>query len=65
MLYEIARVYEYYGTLEAALSTYSRIMNEFPNCRGYFNAMYRAALMGKTLAGEYTVYGNKDAYFPR
>jgi tetratricopeptide (TPR) repeat protein len=46
LLLDFGKVLEYYGALEAAVDVYKRILNKFPNFRGYFDAMYRSAIVG-------------------
>jgi hypothetical protein len=50
VLYEFASLLEHYGAMTAALETYSKILANFPNFRGYFDTMYRTAVVGKHLA---------------
>ncbi len=50
VLMELGSVFEHFGAHEAALQMYGKIMQEYPNNRQYFDAMYRAALMGKHLS---------------
>jgi len=50
VLLELGRVYEGYGAHNSALEMYSKIMQEYPHSRCYFDTMYRAALVGKYLS---------------
>jgi len=50
VLLELGRVYENYGAHTSALEMYSKIMQEYPHCRCYFDTMYRAALVGKYIS---------------
>lgn len=50
LLLEFGRVMEYYGAFEAAHDIYGRILKGFPNFRGYFDALYRTAIVGRHLA---------------
>ena len=50
VLLQLGRVYEGYGAHDSALQMYSKIMQEYPHCRCYFDTMYRAALMGKYIS---------------
>ena len=50
LLLEFGRVLELYGAFEAAMEVYGRILGNFPNFRGYFDAMYRSAIIGRHLA---------------
>eukprot|EP01038_Epipyxis_sp_PR26KG_P014580 gene14580-19581_t len=46
VLLEFGKVLEYYGAVEAAIELYSKILTSFPNFRGYFDALYRTAIVG-------------------
>lgn len=50
LLLEFGRVMEHYGAFEAANEIYARILSGFPNFRGYFDALYRTAIVGRYLA---------------
>lgn len=50
ILLEFGRVLEYYGAFEAANEVYGRILSGFPNFRGYFEVLYRSAVVGRHLA---------------
>ena len=50
ILFEFGRMLELYGSFEAAMDLYSRILTNFPNYRGYFDVMYRSAIVGKYIA---------------
>jgi tetratricopeptide (TPR) repeat protein len=50
LLLEFGRVLEDYGAFEAANDVYARILSGFPNFRGYFDALYRSAIVGRHLA---------------
>lgn len=50
LLLEFGRVLEDYGAFEAANDVYGRILAGFPNFRGYFDALYRSAIVGRHLA---------------
>lgn len=47
LLLEFSRVMELYGAFDAAMDLYTRILTNFPNYRGYFDAMYRSAIVGR------------------
>ena len=46
LLYEFALMLEMYGAFQSAIELYWRIIDNFPYYRGYFDAMYRSALVG-------------------
>lgn len=50
ILFEYGHMLEYFGAFQAAIDLYSRILANFPNYRGYFDAMYRSAIVGKHIA---------------
>ena len=50
LLLEFGKVLELYGAFEAAMEVYGRILSNFPNFRGYFDALYRSAIVGRHLA---------------
>jgi hypothetical protein len=50
VLHEFGQVMEHYGAFDAAMSTYSKIVNSFPNFRGYFHVMYRTTVVGRYIA---------------
>lgn len=50
LLLEFGRVLEDYGAFQAANDLYTRILTGFPNFRGYFDALYRSAIVGRHLA---------------
>jgi tetratricopeptide (TPR) repeat protein len=54
LLLEFGRVLEDYGAFEAANDLYTRILSGFPNFRGYFDALYRSAIVGRHLASLHT-----------
>lgn len=47
VLLEFGRMLEHYGAFTAALELYTKIITNFPNFRGYFDAMYRSAVVGR------------------
>jgi tetratricopeptide (TPR) repeat protein len=47
---ELGNVLEFYGAFESAIEVYNRIMTNFPNFRGYFDALYRTAIVSRHLA---------------
>jgi len=49
VLFEFAKLLEAYGAFESALELYSKILSGYPNFRGYFDAVYRSAVVGKHL----------------
>ncbi len=49
ILVEFGTVLELYGAFEAAMTTYSKILTQYPTCRCYFNALYRSAIVGRHL----------------
>ena len=53
VLYEFSSLLENYGAMKPALELYSKILSNFPNFKGYFDAMYRAAVVGKHLSGSF------------
>ena len=59
VLLELGRVFEHYGAFEAALDIYTRVMTNFPNFRGYFDAMYRSCVVGRHLAEIMTTPAHK------
>jgi tetratricopeptide (TPR) repeat protein len=60
LLLEFGRVLEDYGAFEAANDVYSRILSGFPNFRGYFDALYRTAIVGRHLASLLTEPTSKE-----
>lgn len=50
LLLEFGRVLEDYGAFQASSDLYTRILTGFPNFRGYFDALYRSAIVGRHLA---------------
>jgi tetratricopeptide (TPR) repeat protein len=50
LLVEFGIVLEMYGAFEAALDAYSKVLVRFPTFRGYFDALYRTAIVGRHLA---------------
>eukprot|EP00602_Paraphysomonas_sp_CaronLab_P013879 CAMPEP_0185043286 /NCGR_PEP_ID=MMETSP1103-20130426/42818_1 /TAXON_ID=36769 /ORGANISM="Paraphysomonas bandaiensis, Strain Caron Lab Isolate" /LENGTH=888 /DNA_ID=CAMNT_0027583441 /DNA_START=499 /DNA_END=3162 /DNA_ORIENTATION=- len=50
VLQEFGKVMEHYGAFQAAMETYSKILNNFPNYRGYFHVMFRTTIVGKYIA---------------
>lgn len=60
ILLEFGRMLEYYGAFESALDLYSRILTNFPNYRGYFDAMYRSAVVGNHMAEMSSNVQNKE-----
>ena len=60
ILLEFGRMLEYYGAFEAALDLYTRILTQFPNFRGYFDAMYRSAVVGRHIADLTTDQKHKE-----
>ena len=50
ILLELGRSMEYYGSYKAAMETYTKILTNFPNFKGYFDTMYRGAIVGRILA---------------
>ena len=47
VLHELGHLMEHYGAFSSAIDIYTRIMTEFHNYRGYFDVMYRSALVGR------------------
>jgi tetratricopeptide (TPR) repeat protein len=47
ILFEFCRLLESYGSFESALMTYGKILASFQTYRGYFDVMYRSAIVGK------------------
>lgn len=60
LLLEFGRVLEDYGAFEAANDVYGRILSGFPNFRGYFDALYRSAIVGRHLASLHTESTSKE-----
>jgi hypothetical protein len=60
VLYEFAGLLESYGAFESALQLYSRLLTNFPTFRGYFDTMYRTAIVGKVLAERVSDQKGKD-----
>lgn len=52
ILFEFSRVLENYGSFESALKTHGKILTAFPSFKGYFDVMYRSAIVGKFVAGK-------------
>jgi tetratricopeptide (TPR) repeat protein len=52
LLFEFSKVLENYGSFESALKTYGKILTAFPNFKGYFDVMYRSAIVGKFVSGK-------------
>eukprot|EP01032_Pedospumella_encystans_P013617 gene13617-15667_t len=50
LLLEFGRILEDYGAFQASIDIYTRILTSFPNFRGYFDALYRSAIVGRHLA---------------
>lgn len=50
LLLEFGQVLEFYGSFESALEVYARIITNFPNFRGYFEALYRTGIVTRHLA---------------
>ena len=50
ILYEFGRMLEFYGSFSSALEMYTRIVTNFPMYRGYFDTMYRTAIVGRHLS---------------
>lgn len=50
VLHEFGEVMEHYGAFDAAMKTYSKIVTNFPNYRGYFHVMFRTTIVGKYIA---------------
>lgn len=50
VLEEYGRVMEHYGAFQAAMETYTKILNNFPNYRGYFHVLYRTTIVGKYIS---------------
>lgn len=50
ILFEFCRLLESYGSFESALQTYGKILASFQSYRGYFDVMYRSAIVGKFLS---------------
>lgn len=50
LLLEFGRVSEFYGAFEGAMSVYTKIVTNFPTFRGYFDVLYRIAIVGRQLA---------------
>jgi hypothetical protein len=50
ILVEFATFMEHYGAFESALDVYSQILSLYSTYKGYFNALYRSAIVGKHVA---------------
>ena len=62
ILEEYGGVMEHYGAFQAALETYTKILNNFPNYRGYFTVLYRTTIVGKYI-GEYSDRVKNDEFY--
>jgi hypothetical protein len=60
LLYEFAMVMELFGAFESALEVYSQILSLHAMFKGYFDAMYRTAVIGKHIADISESVANKD-----
>jgi hypothetical protein len=60
LLLEFGRILEDYGAFGAANDLYTRILSGFPNFRGYFDAIYRSAIVGRHLASLMTESAAKE-----
>lgn len=49
LLFEFSKMLELYGAFDAAYEMHRRILEGFPYYRGYFETMYRSAVVGKHL----------------
>lgn len=54
ILFEFCRLLECYGSFESALMTYGKILASFQNYKGYFDVMYRSAIVGKFVSSRVT-----------
>lgn len=52
LLLEFGHILEHYGSFQSALEVYTQILTYFHNTRGYFDAMYRSAIVTKHLASD-------------
>ena len=50
ILFEFCWMLEEFGSFQAAADMYSKILSNFQSYRGYFNALYRSAVVGKHIA---------------
>ena len=50
VLHEFATMMEQYGSYDASLDLYRRVLTTFPYYKGYFEIMYRSAMVGKHLS---------------
>ena len=50
VLSELGKVLEHYGNFNAALEIYTNLITNFPSFRGFFQAMYRTAIVGKYMS---------------
>ena len=60
LLLEFGRVLEDYGAFQAANEVYTKILSGFPNFRGYFDALYRSAVVGRHLASLHEDEASKE-----
>lgn len=61
ILLEFGKMLEDYGALQPALDIYGRILTSFPDSRIYFDAMYRCAIVGRTVAERITDVEEREA----
>ena len=61
ILLEFGKMLEDYGALQPALDIYGRILTSFPNSRIYFDAMYRCAIVGRSVAERITDQEEREA----
>lgn len=50
VMMEHARVLEFYGSFDSALEVYGKVLTNFPTFKGYFDALYRTAIVGLHMA---------------
>ena len=55
VLHEFASMMEQYGSYDASLDLYRRILTAFPYYKGYFEIMYRSAVVGKHLSNAMSI----------
>lgn len=62
VMMEHARVLEFYGSFDSALEVYGKVLTNFPTFKGYFDALYRTAIVGLHMAAvKKTVAGTDGA----
>ena len=55
ILHEFATMLEQYGSYDASLDLYRRVLTTFPYYKGFFEIMYRSAMVGKHLSNAMSI----------